>query len=148
MKKATRILLLVSGIMSIVDAVILLITSIVFMVLSSPSLRQYYVDGLRDGSVHSSFTGSPEEVAKAIQAVFLVVGIILLFVTIFAIANAVVSFLARNKESKGLYIMAIVFGVLSGVAVSVVGGIFGLCVLGNNNNPAQLVEENKEESSN
>ena len=46
-----------------------------------------------------------------------------------AIANGVVALLGRKKQTKVFYILNIVFGLLSGVEVNGVGGVFGLFTL-------------------
>ena len=62
-----------------------------------------------------------------------------LLFAIFSIPAAILSFSARSKESKGLYICCIVFGVLSSTFLPLVGGILGLIALG-------IENKNKEEA--
>ncbi len=67
------------------------------------------------------------------MAVFVVLGIVFLILVVFCIANAVLSFIAREKQNKALYIINIVLGVASGVELNVVGAIFGLVTISREN---------------
>ncbi len=126
MKKAADILLIISGIISIVWAVGYLIAAIVFFILSSPQFGQYIIDGLNNGSIHSTIPGTPEQQVAAIQLAFLIVGIVMAIALAFSIACAVFSFIGRNKRSTVSYVLIIMFSVLSGTIVGLVGSIFGL----------------------
>lgn len=137
MKKVSNILLLIAGIYSIVCAATFLILGIVFVVASSDACKEQIIEMLERGNLTTSYVGTPQEQAQFIQTVYSVLGITMLVVCVFQFINVFLSFAARKKETKPLYILNIVFGVLSMVEVNVVGAIFGLIAL-NQNTEAQV----------
>ena len=126
MKKVANILFLVGGIYSFILVASLVIIGIVFLVFSSAGLTATIIIGIQNGSIKSSFTGTPEEIAALVQLTFLITGIILLFIASFGIVNGILSLKARNTDNKNLYIANIVFGILSDTPINVVGAIFAL----------------------
>ena len=68
----------------------------------------------------------------------MVLAIVFLVLAIFCIANAIIAFVGRAKETKGLFIMNIVFGALSGVVVNLVGGILGVIYTSKKEAPKEL----------
>ena len=126
MKKAADILLIISGIISIVWGIGYLVAAIVFFILSSPQFGQLIIDGLNNGTIHSTIPGTPEQQVAAIQLIFLTIAIVMTIALAFAIACSVFSFLGRSKKSTVGYILIIAFSVLSGTIVGLVGSIFGL----------------------
>lgn len=134
MKKASQILFLISGIFSIIYSVLMFVFSILFIVFSNPEFKQTIIDGIVDGTIHSSFPGTPAEQAAAIQEMFLVAGVIFIFIFMFSVANAVLSFIARNKHNTGMFVVNIVFGFLSGIILNSIGGILGLVYLNQEKN--------------
>ena len=137
MKKVSNILLLIAGIYSIVCAATFLILGILFVVASSDACKEQIIEMLERGTLTTSYVGTPQEQAQFIQTVYSVLGITMLVVCVFQFINVFLSFAARKKETKPLYILNIVFGVLSMVEVNVVGAIFGLIAL-NQNTEAQV----------
>ena len=126
MKKASDILLLISGVISIVWGIGYLIAAIVMFVFTSPQMTQFIINGLNDGTIRSTLPGTPEEVAAAIQLVFLVIGIVMVVALAFSVTCAVFSFTTKNSRSTIGYVLVLVFGLLSGTFVGTVGGILGL----------------------
>ena len=47
----------------------------------------------------------------------------------FALINAFIAIMGKSKKTKVLYILNIVFGIISGVCVNAIGAIFGLVAL-------------------
>ncbi len=137
MKKVSNILLLIAGIYSIVCVATFLILGILFVVASSDACKEQIIEMLERGTLTTSYVGTPQEQAQFIQTVYSVLGITMLVVCVFQFINVFLSFVARKKETKPLYILNIVFGVLSMVVVNVVGAIFGLIAL-NQNTEAQV----------
>ncbi len=129
MKKAGQILLLISGIFTIISAIAVIIGGIVCLVFAGPELRQVIIDGIKDGTITTTIPGTPEEVAAILQSTFLVVGISLLASVIVIVGCAVVAFLGVKFNSKGLYIANIVLGIVGGSIFSLIGGI--LCLASN-----------------
>ncbi len=100
--------------------------SIVFIVFSTPATTQLLVDGLKDGSIHSSIQGTPEQVAAIIQGSFLIAGCCIAPGFIFGIVSGIVSTLGIKKHTPLIYVLNIIFGFVSGVLLNVVAGILGL----------------------
>ena len=126
MRKIGNILILVGSILALVSVLGLVIGSVVLFVLSSPAMHTFIVEGIQNGTISTSFNGDPESVAKQIQALMLMIGIILLIVTLPTIAVASIGFAARTRETQGLYIAVLVFAVLSGTLINIIGSVLGL----------------------
>lgn len=125
MRKASDIVLLVGGIVEILATITFLALAIVFMVLASPASAEIIKEGLENGTITTSFTGSVDEQVALIQLAFKAVGVVFVVLTVFSLIGCVVSFLAKAKKTNPLYVLAIVFGAVS-TYVPLVGGIFGL----------------------
>ena len=126
MRKIGNILLLIAGILTILGTVGYIVASIMLFVFSGPAYKDALIEGLTNGTIHSSLPGTPEQVAGEIQVIFLAFAIVCAVEVLFAIGCAVVAFLARSKQSSGLYIANIVLGVLNGSIFSIIGGILGV----------------------
>ena len=127
MRKASRILLLIGAIISIVLVVTFLILGIVFAYLGSPAAVDAIREGIRNGEI--VVEGSLKDIELAIQVYqsSMLTSAATFFVLFgLNIANTVLSFIARVKQTKALYILSIVFGGVSGSELSLLGGIFGL----------------------
>lgn len=127
MRKVSNILFLVGGILAICTAFAFLCSAVVFYIFASPMTTDLIIKGLEEGNIHSTLPGTPEEVAAAIQIAFLIVAIMMTVFIVFAIVSVVVSFLARKENaSRALFILNIIFGLLGGSEVNVVGGVLAL----------------------
>lgn len=127
MKKAAKILFLVAGIVAILGAVGYLVSCIVFFALSSEASRQFVIDMINSNQIDTTgMTGTAEQIAPVIQATFLATGVVFLIFAIFSVVAIIFAFKARNTDKKALFILNIVLGALSGTAVGIVAGIFGL----------------------
>ena len=134
MKKASQILFLIGGILAILLAVLWLVLAIVF-----------FVDGGIAAAVASdpsTLANLPQDVIKALNDLAKAAGVntwealasyciglavMFLFVAIFAIPAAVLSFISRKPSaSMGLIITATVFNILCWNPISVVGGVLGI----------------------
>ena len=98
MKKASDICLIIGGVLAILNAIGFLVASIIMFVFASPAFKQMVIEGLQNGSIKSSLPGTPEEVATALQVVFLGLGCGFLPFFLFAVLSAVFSFIAPKKE--------------------------------------------------
>ncbi len=125
MKKASDIILIINGVLSILAALMFLAFGIVGIVFSTPAFTQMFVDGIKNGTIHSTIQGTPEEIARLLQIGMLVMGCIFLPEFLLAVANATLNFVAKNKHSFTLYILVIIFSLLTGTWIGVVGGILG-----------------------
>lgn len=126
MRKASRITLLIGAIISIVLVVTFLILGIVFGVLGSPAAVDAIRAGIKDGSIVVEGVTDIETAIQVYQSSMLSSAAIFFVLFGLNIANTVLSFIARVKQTKALYILSIVFGGVSGSELSLLGGIFGL----------------------
>ena len=97
-----------------------------FFVFGSPVFKDLIIRGLEEGSINSDFPGTIEQVADAIQIMFISMAITFIVLGIFSSANIFFSFKGRNNDKKGFFIANIVLGVLSGNDINVVAAVFGL----------------------
>ena len=125
MEKAKRILFTVSGILSIIGIVLWLVLGIVFIVLAGN------VDFVDDA------TATAEE-AEAFKAMFTVVGGMFIFFAIMSIVNTILCFKGKNSNAKGIMILNIVFGVISGIEINILAAIFGLIVGSRSSSSSQI----------
>jgi len=127
MKTASRIILLVAAIESIIAAVTFLILGLVFIYLGiSTEAKAEIIRSLENGMTTTSFTGTYEEQATAIQAVFAFLGVFFLIYMFLTATNGVMSFIARTKFNKPTLIISLVLGFVSLMVVNSVGSILGL----------------------
>ena len=125
MKKATKILLTVGGVLEIVAGVGLIIAAIVCFILASPA----FVDFIRQLATEESKGATPEKIDQAMlimQWALILSGVICAVIGVFGAIGSVITFKAQRADSRGLYIAALVFGILSGTTVASVGAVFGL----------------------
>ena len=137
MKKATKIVLLIAGILAIVAAVGYLAASIFYFVagglmiaLDQGAIQPADFPQWASDLIEKLIANYHYEDLAALATALFVGGALFLVAAIFCIPAAVLSFVARGKDKQGLYIACIVLGVLSGTFVALVGGILGLIHLG------------------
>lgn len=145
MKKASKILFLVGGILGIIIAVSCFFDGIVALVVSKQSYIDYLITFIKQYIAEAGVDEEHiNELAKLFQIYLKVSGVSLFFMAAFAAVSSIVSFKARNNDSKKLFILNIVFGVISGVEVNLVGGILALIALKKQSNEENI--EQKEET--
>ena len=125
MAKLSKTFLLIGAILSLVLVGTFIICGIVFLVFSSPAIKDMLVELLEKAEIHTDVPGTPEEQAAAIQAIFLAFGLVFMFLSLFSLASAIVAFAARKKPSTGLLVANIVLGLMSG-EFNAAGGILGI----------------------
>ena len=150
MKKASSIVLLISGIIAILGIVAYLLFAVLLCICGGLMIC------LDNGTIPAA--DCPQWVFDYIEvfapagwnndviAYIFSYGATFLIFAIFCIPAAILSFSARGKQTTGLYVCCIVFGVLSGTGLSTIGGILGL--IGNaieNKKAEQAAKEPKEE---
>ncbi len=122
MKKASGIILLIGAIIGFVTAISLLICGIIFLVLGSPTMVQIVKEGIQNGTLE---TTESLDVAIAIwQATFISMGVFMLLLQLVMLASSIVGLIARKRESKTLYVVAIVLGAI-GNEIILAGAILG-----------------------
>lgn len=126
MRKASKIILLICAVLGIISALGLLVSTILMFVFASPGMTEQIQQMIADGTIHSSYSGTPEEVTRAVQFTFLIVGIVLLVVLVFEIPLIVLDFVGYKKESSGLFIAIIILSIMSGSILNIIGGVLGL----------------------
>lgn len=125
MRTASRTLLLVGAILSIVCILTFLILGGVFTALGALSVEEI-VKGINEGTIQSTYQGTVQEQAEAIKLTFTVIGVVFLVFGVCCIPNTVLGFMGMKKRVNAFYVCNIVFGALSGTVVTILGGIFGL----------------------
>ena len=126
MKKASSILYLVGAIVSIILIVTFGALAGLYIVFALPEFKNVIIEGIQNGSITSSIKGTPEEVATAIQHMFVIMGTIFSIVSALNIVNAVICFLSRKVSNHTNSVLNIIFGFLSFTEVNAIGGILGL----------------------
>ena len=129
MKKASNYVLLAGIIYSFVVVVTLCVLAGIFLSFNNPDGKQAIIQGIQNGTIHTSFTGSTEEQADQVIILFVALAIIFFVMAFFALINAFIAIMGKSKKTQMLYILNIVFGVISGVYVNAIGAIFGLVAL-------------------
>ena len=137
MKKASKILFLIGGILAIFLAVTWLALGSVF-VAAAASLKagepfDFAIELAKD-ILKDNPTYTMEQVVKYILAV----GIVFFVLFVFAIPAAVLSFICKGKEKAGLglIIPAMALSLFAGSTLSVLGGIFGIIACAQENKAA------------
>lgn len=126
MKKASKILLIINGVLAILAAIGFLVAGVIFMYGATPEAREMILKLIDEGVITTTTTMTREELATFVQTMASSLGIGFVISAVLNIPNAVLSFIAAGKEKKPLYIIVIVLSVLSSTLVGILGGIFGL----------------------
>lgn len=122
LKRISKIVYFVSGGLSIFCSVMFCVLGILSIVLAfSPD----FLDTLYN-SMTNSASIEKEDFILAARAIYICISVFAFIYTIFAAANAVVSFVGAIKPRKQLHILNIVFGALSGVELNIAAAILGL----------------------
>ena len=124
MKKASDILLIIGfvfGVLGVISGIVLVIT---FFSISGN--RDVIIEGLNNGTIHTTLSGTVEEQADAICRMFRGVATGGIAVVVFGAIFCVVSLLAERKGTTALYIAALIFSVLATNIISIVGAVLGL----------------------
>ena len=139
MKKASEVLLLIGAILSFVSLLGLLVGAIILFVFASPALTDLIIEGINNGSVHSSQTGTPEEVAAFVQMTLSITAVVLLVCMIPVVVAGIFALRASKKQDMTSYIVALVLAlVFGGNIITVIGAILGIVEL---NQPQQGVQQ-------
>lgn len=151
MKKASKILLTIGGIINIVGAVAAIIAGLVLAIMSFAG-GGFILEYLQQAGAEM-----PEDMpVDGAIILAIIAGLICLFagvvVFILLLVSGIIAVKAPKKNVKGSFIACIVWSVLTESIFLLVGGIFGLIGLNQENNqpqpepePAPVVEEKKPE---
>lgn len=123
MKKAGQILVIVGAGFAFLSGLIMLVSCIMFFFFSSSMMYSSIVEGIKDGTIETSFGGTPEEAAAKVQILFAVMGFIFLFPTATFIANGVVSIVEFARPKTGLHVANIILSIMNNILFGLVGSI-------------------------
>ena len=126
MKNLSRIFLRIGAIFGIIYAASFLLVTLMFAIFASPAFKDVLVEGFANGTAHSSFEGTPQAQAEAVQIMFLIMAISFGVGGAVEVASTVFSFRAIKQPNETSLILAIVFGAISATSFPVAGGILGL----------------------
>lgn len=130
MRKVSKVLLTIGGIVHIVNGASLLLASLILMVASIV----FFVTGNLYGAEIVSSVSDAETLQltmNILAGVYIGLSILFIGLGIVSFIASKITFRANETNEKNLLIAAIVFGIIIDVAVAVVGGIFGLIALTN-----------------
>ena len=131
MKKAANIVLLIAMIFAYIGLGTLVLTSIALFIFGSPACKDLIIEGLKNGTVHTSAGGTLEEQAQIAQTALIFAGSLTLFFALLSLPTAIVTGVARKKETMGLYVATLVLSVLTGMILGIVGAVLGLVAINN-----------------
>lgn len=124
MKVASRILFLIGGIVSFVNAGMLLLMSLIFGIFEFPFVRDLMLEAMESGEA-STAADSPEMAALIVQISFAICIAAFIIYAALCVVNGILSLKARRNPTKQLCIINIVFGLITGIEVNTVGGFLG-----------------------
>ena len=124
MRTASRILILIGAIFSIIMATVFVIVGLVYLGIAAD--KASILEGINNGSITTSTPGTPEEQAAALQLTFQIIACVFLVIAFINICNTVVSFITKKVQSNALYITCLILGLISFVEINSLGSIFGL----------------------
>ena len=142
MRKASKILFLIGGIVSIVCAIYWLVFGIICTVI--PNLPEFYDAFIESWNKNPQPGVTADEAYAAFKGVMIALGVLLYITVACAGVNSFFSFKAFNdtrkngKPTTAINVLNIVFGVLGGVLVNIVGAIFAFVANGQEDRRAAL----------
>lgn len=123
MKQAGKVLVIIGIVLGFLALLGYLIGGITLIVLGSPASKELIIKLIEEGAIHSSFTGTTEEIAAQVQAVLVLTGGVLLVPGVFALAHAIVGILEIKTNMLGFHIANLVFSLLDGTFFGLIGSI-------------------------
>ena len=117
MSTARKILMVIGFVFSIICAIGLAICTVVFFTsLNDPEKIQKVLNGLN----------KPSATIEEGKTIITILGVFFAILTAFELINAGLAIKGKSSNRTGLMILNIIFGVLSGIYINSLGGIFGL----------------------
>ena len=107
MKKASNYVLLAGIIYSFVVVVALCVVAFIFLSCNTPDGKQEIIQGLLNGTIQTSFTGTAEQQANQIIVLLVILAITYFVMAFFALINAFIAIMGKSKKTKVLYILNI-----------------------------------------
>ena len=133
MKEASRILILIGFVFAVLGAVFTLAFAIFSVVVASPSSTSMIIDGLKNGTIHTSFVGTVEQQAAAIQKIFVGLSIIMFISFAIEVGSSIFAFMANHRDSIAVTVCALIFAILTGNIILIIGAIMLLVNHSQNN---------------
>ena len=117
MSTARKVLMIIAFVVSIIATIGLAFCAFVFFVSSgNEELLMKALDGLNKKSL------SPEDG----KVLVIVIGVLLSILAVLELINALLSIKGAKRNSAGLMVLNIIFGIFAGIYINSLGGIFGL----------------------
>lgn len=127
LRKISKILYLVGGILAFVGAAISVVAGIVCLILGAlPQIHDALVQGFEQGTINSTINATPAENASFTQIMLLVSGILMLIFSLFNVVAGVFSLISRNKKSLALSIVCIILGFIAEGYIIIGGAVVGI----------------------
>ena len=138
MKKASRILYIVSTAVGFSLMGTFLLVAIIFGFYCTPFAREIIIEGINNGSITSDFQGTPEEVATYIQTMFLYMAAAFGGAGIACGITGIIGAIGIKAKSKAFAIISIIAGGLCDSATLLIAGIFALITLSQEEKAKQI----------
>lgn len=127
MKKASKVLFLIGGIVGILAAIVFLAVGIVLLsvgvLATSPDIPDW-----AQKIINEIIAQNPGYTITQVADTLKTIGAVLIVFFVLAVAAVVLSFICSSKENRplALLIVATAFAVAGGTVFSILGGIFGI----------------------
>ena len=109
MKIASRIVLLVGGIIGFLNAALFFIYSIVFIVFSTPALAGVIRENIENGTINVANASDVETALTIVTIIFIVFAVWFFLWGVISLVSAILTFKARQYHEKNKYVVGIVF---------------------------------------
>ena len=117
MSTARKVLMSIASIASILVLILFAICAIaLFISINNEELLQRFLDGFNKSSLS----------LESGKTFVLILGVAFSILAFFELMNASLSIKGVKRSNSGLMILNIIFGILSGIYINSLGGIFGL----------------------
>ena len=126
MRKASDILLIIAIAFGAFSSVMMIFLTGASFYITSPAYTDLIIEGLKNGTITTTFVGTVEEQAHEIQRQFVTIAVVVLLFTLLLIARIVLGVFAKKRKSNKFYIATLVPSALSLDVLFILGSIFGL----------------------
>lgn len=126
MKKASKILFQIGGILSLVNIFNFLSGAVALIVCAVLLTPGHFEELINNGMLSVGTLTDPVLLSTLVVTVCIIMAVAYFITAICCVLNAVFSFKARKEEDKKLYVLNIVFGALSGNPLNIVGAILSI----------------------
>ena len=125
MRKASKIIFLVSSIMSFIYAGVYFLCGTVYVLMATDFFTDLLRQAFNEGYFHSSYE-SADAFIFFYRAMAIYMVIFFFVLATFSLLNGIFALKARTEKTKKIFILNIVFGVLSNVQINIAGAVLGL----------------------